>query len=90
MVQTCCERSRKQCSQFVIFLSASALALKNGLPLIKMLSDDTSTDVLSSLLQHCKLQVSYVMAGGWPAFCSLARGMEATPCGLSEASIAVH
>lgn len=55
-----------------------------------MLSDDTSTDVLSSLLQHCKLQVSYVMAGGWPAFCSLARGMEATPCGLSEASIAVH
>lgn len=58
-----------------------------------MLLNDKSTDVLSSLLEHGKLKLMAVMAAGWPASSSLAAGMgmvQATPWGLSEASVAVH
>ena len=58
-----------------------------------MLLNDKSTDVFSSLLEHSKLKLVYVMAVGWPASSSLARGtgmVQAAPWGLSEASVAIR
>lgn len=58
-----------------------------------MLLNDKSTDVLSNLLEHSKFKLMAVMAGGWLASSSLARGtgmVREAPWGLAEASVAVH